>query len=188
MIRSVIAAFLAIAPSPLLAGGFNLSIDEIDGERIVLVARAEGGVFTIAAGGVDLKILKGEEAERARAALSNLEAAEAFDGAETTPGEKKRKKIVVHKMDVHEDDAGAGQEEKRIIRVIKKTGDDLDQDTSPDQNSEHLLHGDIDTGRATERRVIRLMGVNDARAIRFIDETSGLDEAEKYEMKAAVGL
>ena len=67
MRRPLFAAILALAPSPLLAASFNLSLDDTNGERVVVVARADGGVFAVAAGGEDLKILKGEDADRARA-------------------------------------------------------------------------------------------------------------------------
>jgi hypothetical protein len=105
MRRLLLAALLLSAPTPLFAASFDLSLDDINGERVVVVARAGGGAFAAAAGKEDLKILKGEDAERARAALVRMDS-EALDDLSESDG-KKRKKIVIHKMNVDEDDAGA---------------------------------------------------------------------------------
>ncbi len=187
MRRFFIALSLAFAPTALLAGSFDLSLDETNGERILVLARADGGVFAVAAGGADLKVLRGEEAERARARLLKVDAEDGVeDGADGK--EQKKKKIILHKMDVDEDGAGAGEEEKRVVRVIRKTGGDRREETLLGEDAETLIRGDGDAEGSVERRVIRLKGVNDARAIKFIDETKGLDDGEKGEMKAAVGL
>jgi hypothetical protein len=39
-----------------------------------------------------------------------------------------------------------------------------------------------------ERRIVRIKGADEARAIKFIDETSGMDAGERAEMKTAAGL
>lgn len=188
MRRPLFAAILALAPSPLLAASFDLSLDDTNGERVVVVARADGGVFTVAAGGEDLKILKGEDADRARARLAKMDA-EAFDDLaddDEAGDKKKKKKIVIHKMDV--DEAEDGDDEKSIVRVIRKTDGERYEESLIENDLEPLLHGDDDSAAAVERRVIRMKGADEARAIKFIDETKGLDDGEKAEMKAAVGL
>lgn len=182
-----IAAILALAPSPLFAAAFDLSLDETNGERVVVVARAGGGVFAVAAGGEDLTVLTGEAADRARAGLAKMDAIRAEDlaGEDSGDGNKaKKKKIIIHKMNV--DEAEEIGDEKRVVRVIRKTAGERGEETQFEDIEEPLLHGDKDD--AVERRVIRMKGADEARAVKFIDETKGLTEGEKAEMKAAVGL
>ena len=187
MRRRLLAVILTLAPAPLLAASFDLSLDETNGERIVVVARAGGGVFAVAAGGDDLKVLKGEDAERARARLVAIDDALDDDPAPDADGGKTKKKIVIHKVNVDEDAGGAGEEE-RVIRLVRKADDERREETLIDDGAEPLLKDEGDPEKAVERRVIRMNGADEARAIRFIDETKGLDEGEKAEMKAAAGL
>lgn len=184
----LIAMIFVLFPGPLLAGSFDLSLDDTNGERAVVIARANGGAFAAAAGGEDLVVLRGEDAERARARLARVDADDDLEGAAGDDGKtKKKKKIVIHKMDVDEDGDGAGEEEERIVRVIKKTDSERREETLLD-DEEALIRGEDAPEGAVERRVIRLKGADEARAIKFIDEIEGLDIGEKAEMKAAVGL
>lgn len=185
-----LAVFAVLAPSPLLAATFDLSLDDLNGERVVVVARTEGGAFAAAAGGEDLKVLKGEDADRARASLVSMDEDDREDlPAESDDGKKKeKKKIVIHKMSIDEDERGAGDEEKSVVRVIKKKDVERREETLLDDEAEALLKAEGDSESAVERRVIRLKGADAARAIKFIDETAGLDDSEKAEMKAALGL
>lgn len=173
------AVIAALTPGPLLAGSFDLSLDETNGERIVAVARSGGGAFAVASGAEDLKVLKGEDAERAFAKLTALESDEAGAGDANRGNQKKR--IVIHKMTIDDDDDGA----ENTARISKKSdGDDL----------EDLLilkfDEDNEAGpeEAVKRTVIRMKGVDNARAIKFIDDTTGLDAGEKAEMKASLAL
>lgn len=189
MRRPLLKALIALTPTPLLAASFDLSLDDLNGERVIVVARAEGGVFAAAAGGEDLKVLKGEDAERARASLVSMDDTNFEDpAAESDDGKKKKKKIVIHKMSIDEDESGAGEEEKAVVRVIRKKDGDRREETLLDDEADALLKEEVDGKSAVERRVIRLKGADEARAIRFIDETAGLDDGEKAEMKAALGL
>lgn len=186
MRRFFLSAIFAAAPTSLLAESFDLSLDDLNGERVVVVAQAEGGVFAVAAGGEDLKVLRGEEAERTRAKLVTMDGEE-LDGLDEKGGEiKKKKKVVIHKMSIDEDDDEIRDEEKRVVRVIKTEDGERREETLLKGDAEKLIEGE--SGGAVERRVIRMKGADEARAIKFIDEIKGLDVGEKAEMKAAVGL
>lgn len=186
MRRLLLAAIFAAAPTSLLAGSFDLSLDDINGERVVVVARAGGGVFAVAAGGEDLKVLKGEEAERARAKLVSV-VGEELEGLKDKDGAgKKKKKIVIHKMNVDDGDDDVLGENRRSVRVIKTEDGERREETLLKEDTETPIEGE--TERAIERRIIRMKGADEARAIRFIDETKGLDAGERAEMKAAAGL
>jgi hypothetical protein len=186
MRRAFLTAIFAAAPTSLLAATFDLSLDDLNGERLVVVALADGDVFAVAAGGEDLKVLSGEEAERARAKLVGMEG-EGLDGLERKDGEgKKKKKIVIHKMSIDEDDEEVRDEERRIVRVIKREHSERSEESLLKDDAEKLIEGETDG--AVERRVIRMKGADEARAIKFIDDIKGLDIGEKAAMKAAVGL
>ena len=169
--RRLACAILALlAPTGGLAATFDVSLDDINGERVLVVARSGGGAAGVASGGEDLKVLRGEAAERAIASLTRVEAPEppgAPEGGRADSKARKRK-IVIHRMEVDED--GERSEEELL------KGDE-----------DFLLEGE-DAPDAGERRIIRLKGVDEARAIKFIDETSGLDAGERAEMKTAAGL
>lgn len=188
MSRVFVTIILAFAPHPLLAGSFELSLDETSVERVLVVARAGGGVFSVAAGGDDLRVLRGEEAARARARLARFDGENREEPAGEEDDDKKRKKIVIHKMDVHDVGAGAGDEDMRAVRIFKGEVSKRREETLLEEDGETLIKDDVDGDKSLERNVIRLMGADEARAIKFIDETKGLDDGEKAEMKAAVGL
>lgn len=188
MRQPFMAAILALAPSPLLAGSFDLSLEAANGERIFVVARSVDGAFAVATGGEDLKIVKGEDADRARASLAKMGGEDFDDFAVDDHGGEKKKKIVIHKMEIDEDGDGAAGDEETVVRVIKKKHSARREETLIEEDAEKLITGDDEADNAVERRVIRLKGADEARAIKFIDEIKGLDEGEKAEMKAAVGL
>lgn len=176
---ALFAAVAALAPGPLLAGSFDLSIDETNGERIVAVSRSKGGAFAVASGGEDLRVLRGEAAEMALAKLATVEETGGNNDDEEKRELHKKKRIVIHKMTV--DDGGVENTE----RVLKKASRDhledqlmLDFDEDDDETAEFNV----------KRTVFRMKGVDEAQAIKFIDETSGLDAGEKAEMKSAVAL
>lgn len=177
----ICAALVFLAPSAGFAASFDVSLDDINGERVLVVARSGGGVAAVAAGAEDLKVLRGEAAERAIAALTKVE------GPEPPPapgeGEKGKKKIVIHKMEIDEGDDDA----EREIRVIRKTDGERREEKLLSEEEDFLIEGAPSAG-SIERRIIRLKGVDEARAIRFIDETAGLDAGERAEMKTAAGL
>ena len=186
MRRTVLAAIIATAPTSLFAATFDLSLDDLNGERTVVIARSGDGVFAAAAGRADLKVLTGADAERARASLISM-ADEAPDGSRNTHGESgSKRKIVVHKMDVDEDDDALHDEERRTVRIPKSTDGPRREETLLNEDAEALIEDE--TEGADERRVIRLKGVDEADAIRFIDDIKGLDSGERAQMKAAVGL
>jgi len=185
----LLTAILMLSPGPLLAATFDLSLDATNAERIVVVARSGGGAAAVAAGDEDLKVLRGEDADRARAKLAKVDIDDAEKTAFADDGDdkKKRKKIVIHKMDFDEDGA-AGEEGKREIRILKKTGQGRREEELLLEDDDRLIRDGAAEVTAVERRVIRMKGVDEARAIKFIDETEGLDAGEKAQMKAAVGL
>ena len=182
MRRLICAAFAVLAPTAGLAATFDVSLDDLNGERVLVVARSGGGAAGVASGGEDLKILRGEAAERAIAALTAVEAAELSGASEG--GAAKKRKIVIHKMDVDEDDHGGGETE---VRIIRKTDGKRREEELLGGDAEFLIDGEP-AANAVERRIIRLKGVDEARAIKFIDETPGLDVGERAEMKTAAGL
>lgn len=103
--RIFVSAVIAmLVPGWAAARTFDLSLDDLNGERILVVARSGGGAAAVAAGREDLKVLRGEEAERAVARLARVDAAAAGDRAS-----KKQGKIVIHKLDIDEDDSGGGR-------------------------------------------------------------------------------
>lgn len=185
--RSLACAFLALlAPTGGLAATFDVSLDDINGERVFVVARSGGGAAGVASGREDLNVLRGEAAERAIASLTRVEAPEppgAPEGGRADSKARKRK-IVIHKMEVDEDESGASE---KVVRVIRKTDGERSEEELLKGDEDFLLEGE-DAPDAGERRIIRLKGVDEARAIKFIDETSGLDAGERAEMKTAAGL
>jgi len=184
---ALMAAILALAPAPLFAGSFDLSLDDTNGERIVVVARSGGGAVAVAAGSEDLKIQRGEDADRALASLTKV-SADADDKARPAEGgkRKKLKKIVIHKMEIDEDPAD--DEASREVRILKKRDGERREEKLLFENDNFLIGSDAEGASAVERRVIRMKGVDETRAIKFIDETAGLDAGEKAEMKRLVGL
>jgi hypothetical protein len=177
--RIFVSAVIAIlVPGWAAAGTFDLSLDDLNGERILVVARSGGGSAAVAAGGEDLKVLRGEEAELAIARLARVDPA--GDGGRAT---KKQKKIVIHKLDIDEGDSGDGRE----VRIVRKTDGGRREEELLRGEEDFLLEG-APVAERVERRIIRLKGFDAARAIKFIDETSGLDAGERLEMKTAAGL
>lgn len=172
------AAFAALAPGLAVAASFEVSLDDVNGERVLVIARSDGGAAAVAAGGEDLKVLRGEEAERAIASLTKVDAPGAGEGKR-----KKRKKIIIHKLDIDEDDAF----EEREVRIIRKT-DGAQREEELLQGDERFLIEGAPEAASVERRIIRMKGVDEARAIKFIDETKGLDAGERAEMKSAAGI
>lgn len=182
--RTLFCAALAfIAPSALFAATFDVSLDDINGERVLVVARSGGGVAAVAAGAEDLKVLRGDAAERAIAALTKVEGPEPPPAPGEGESERGKKKIVIHKMEIDEGDDDA----EREIRVIRKTDGERREEKLLSEEEDFLIEGDL-AGAAVERRIIRLKGVDEARAIKFIDETAGLDAGERAELKTAAGL
>lgn len=171
------AAIAALAPGLAVAASFDISLDDVNGERVLVIARSGGGAAAVAAGGEDLKVLGGEEAERAIASLTKVDA----PGA--TEGKRKKQKIVIHKLDIDEDNAL----EEREIRIVRKEGDKRREEELLEGEEAFLIEGGPEAA-SVERRIIRIKGVDEARAIKFIDETKGLDAGERAEMKAAAGI
>lgn len=186
--RSFVCAVLVfLAPTAGIAATFDVSLDDINGQRVLVVARSGGGAAGVASGGEDLKVLRGEAAERAIAALTKVEAPElssAPDGGKAESKARKRK-IVIHKMDVDEDESDGSEKE---VRIIRKTDGERREEALLGRDEDFLLLEDEPAANSLERRFIRLKGVDEARAIKFIDETLGLDVGERAEMKAAAGL
>jgi hypothetical protein len=178
----IYAVFAVLAPTAGLAATFDVSLDDINGQRVLVVARSGGGTAAVASGGEDLKVLRGEAAERAMAALTRVEAPELT--GDPVPGKAKKRKIVIHKMDVEEDESGGGEKE---VRTIRKTDGERREEELLSGDEDFLIDGET-AANSVERRIIRLKGVDEARAIRFIDETPGLDVGERAEMKTAAGL
>lgn len=177
--RIFVSAVIAILiPGWAAAGTFDLSLDDLNGERILVVARSGGGSAAVAAGGEDLKVLRGAEAELAIARLARVDPAAAGDRAS-----KRQKKIVIHKLDIDDDNSGEGRE----VRIVRKTDGGRREEELLRGEEDFLLDGDP-AAKSVECRIIRLKGVDAARAIKFIDETAGLDAGERLEMKAAAGL
>ncbi len=185
----LLAATLILSPGNALASTFDLSLDEANGERTVVVARPNGGAFSVAIGGKDLTVLTGEDADRARALLKKV----------GTPGDEaaddgalRKKKIVIHKMSVDDESAdapaeGGGEVEVRILR--KSQSGPREESGLPDSDTLLTDPQPKDPERTDMRqRVLRLIGADAAEAIKFIDDTQGLDAGEKAAMKAAVGL
>lgn len=181
----ICAAAVFFAPAGALAATFDVSLDEINGERTLVVARSGGGAAAVAAGGEDLKVLRGEAAERAIASLAKVDAPEPPQSPGSDKGAKKprQKKIVIHKMEIDDDHSGAEKE----IRVIRKAGGERREERLLSEEESFLIEGDP-AAASVERRIIRMKGVDEARAIKFIDETAGLDAGERAEMKTAAGL
>jgi hypothetical protein len=179
------AAVALLAPSATLAATFDVSLDEKNGERILVVARSGGGAAAVAAGGEDLRVLRGEEAEKAVAALAKVDTPDlpAAAGAEGGDRTKLKKKIVIHKMEIDED----ADVEDRELRIIRKTDDSRREEELLRDEERFLIEGQP-AAEAIERRIIRMKGVDEARAIKFIDETEGLDAGERAEMKTAAGI
>ncbi len=185
----LLAATLLLAPGQALASTFDLSLDEANGERTVVVARPGGVVFTIAVGGEDLTVLTGEDADRARARLATVETPgdEAADAGAT-----RKKKIVIHKMSVDDETADTDTDgaDDGEVRVLRKSQSDPREERGAPAGDLQLADPQFkDEQRADmRRRVLRLNGADAAEAIKFIDDTKGLDAGEKAAMKAAVGL
>lgn len=183
------ALILALAPGPLLAGSFDLSLDEENGQRVIAVARSGGGAYAVAAGAEDLKVLTGEAADQALASLATVDAGDDIDEPAAEGGKRKKaKKIVIHKMSIEDDDDGDGarDDDNREVRIIRKTDSDRREERLLLEDDDHLMKGDDE--RTAERRIVRMKGVDEAQAISFIDETKGLDAGEKAQMKIAAGL
>lgn len=195
------AVFLAAASLLGFAGGaaaasagYELRLDEIDGQRTVAVSDPATGAFAIAAGMSDLRVLEGEEAKAAFDRLTKAgdiehEGGEAGDERDA----KGKRKIVIHKMDFDED--AAGEEKSREVRVIRRhqraSNEDRDVVIEPhgdDEDGDQRFEMDKDAGGEGSRRVIRIYGADADDALEFIDSAKGLDAAEKAAMKAAVGL
>ncbi len=182
MRRLICSIFAFLAPTAGWAATYDVSLDDINGERVLVVARSSGGAAGVASGGEDLKILRGEAAERAIASLAKVEGPEHAGAREG--GEERKRKIVIHKMDIDEDESGGSEKEARIIR---KTDGKRREEGHLSGEEEFLVDGEP-AADSVERRIIRLRAVNEARAIKFIDETPGLDVGERAELKTTVGL
>ncbi len=177
---------VALAPNAGLAAAFDVSLDDINGQRILVVARSGGGAAGVASGGEDLEVLRGEAAERAIASLTDVEATkpEGAQGSGAAEGKVRKRKIVIHKMDVDEDESGGSEKE---VCIIRKTDGERREEALLSGDEDFLIEGEP-AATSVERRIIRLKGVDEARAIKFIDETPGLDVGERAEMKKAAGL
>jgi hypothetical protein len=182
----VCAVFAVLAPTAGFAAAFDVSLDDINGQRVLVVARSGGGAAGVASGGEDLTVLRGEAADRAIASLTEVEATK-LGGAEengAAKGKARKRKIVIHKMDFDEDESGGSEKE---VRIIRKTDGQRREEALLSGDEDFLIEGEP-AANAVERRIIRLKGVDESRAIKFIDETPGLDVGERAEMKKAAGL
>ncbi|MFN3959796.1 MAG: hypothetical protein ACK4NP_07780 [Parvularculaceae bacterium] len=73
------------------------------------------------------------------------------------------------------------------MRIVRKTDGGRREEELLRGEEDFLLEG-APAAESVERRIIRLKGVDAARAIKFIDETEGLDAGERMEMKTAAGI
>ncbi len=178
----------AAAASP---PAYDLRLDSQDGQTTVSVANSRSGAFAVATGAGELDLLEGDTAKAAFERLRNQPEID-FHGEGADADHDGKRKIIVHKMDYDEDDTG--DEEKREVRIIKRhknkadKADDVEFETAIEIEDDLDIELTDDGSGKNERRII-LINVADAKAAtKFIDGIKGLDNAEKAEMKAAVGL
>lgn len=182
---SMCASGTAVASEP----EFELRLDQKNGERTVAVENSKTGAFAVAAGAEELNLLEGGAAKAAMARLRSRPDIDIDLGDDDADASGKRK-IVIHKMDYDEDDAG--DEEKREVRVIKRhhrKGDDdaeINIEVEADAEIDHDLSDD--DLRVEERRVILIKGAGAEKTASFIDKIDGLDDDEKAAMKETVGI
>lgn len=177
----------AAAASP---PAYDLRFDRQDGQTTVSVANNQTGAFAVAAGAGELDILAGDDA---KAAFERLKTQPEIDmHKEHSDGDHGKRKIIVHKMDYDEDDTG--DEEKREVRIIKRhknkadKADDVELETAIEIEDDLEVELMDDGSGKNERRIILINAADAKAAAKFIDGIKGLDNAEKSEMKAAVGL
>lgn len=182
---SICASGAAAAAEP----EFELRLDQKDGARTAAVENSRTGAFAVAAGAEELDLLKGAAAKAAMARLRVRPDIDIDLGDDDADASGKRK-IVIHKMDYDEDEAG--DDEKREVRVIKRHRRKGDDDASIGVEIETDAHPDQalsdDGGRVDKRRVILIRGADAEEAASFIDQIDGLDQSEKAAMKEAVGI
>jgi hypothetical protein len=169
---------------------YDIRLDSKDGQTAVSVVNNRTGAFAVAAGGEQLDLLAGDDA---KAAFERLKTQPDIDmHKEHSDGEHGKRKIIVHKMDYEEDDAG--DEEKREVRVIKRhknkadKADDVEIETTIDIEDDLDIELTDDSSEKNERRIILINAADGKAAAKFIDGVKGLDNDEKAAMKAAVGL
>ncbi len=182
---SICASGAAAASEP----EFELRLDQKNGARTVAVENSKTGAFAVAAGAEELDLLDGGAAKAAMARLRarpDIDIDLGDDGADASG----KRKIVIHKMDYDEDEAG--DEEKREVRVVKrhqrKSDDDAGIDIEVETGADFDQDLSDDDARVEERRVILIRGAGAEKAASFIGKIDGLDDDEKAAMKEAVGI
>lgn len=171
---------LLLAALSLSGAGFDLRLDETQGERVAALSAVGSDLFVVAAGREDLAILAPDEAT---VALGLLKKNEDFtvllgggDAVAPTRNAATGARIVVHKMDYAED--LANDQDSRELRVV-----------SGASRQQYPASGPDETGApGPASRVIRIFGADEPAALRFIDALEGLDADERAEMRAAIGL
>lgn len=188
-VSSLALAFPAAASEPT----FELRLDQENGQRIISVANEKNGAYAVAAGGEDLRVLEGSQAEAAfKRPRATPGAGLDFHDADREHDGSGKRKIVVHKMDYDEDQSG--DDDTREVRIIKRRenatmpgeeGEIEDEADAADDIDLDLPDGD---GSLRERRILYVNAADETAAAKFIDRIKGLDDNEKAAMKEAVGL
>jgi len=187
-------SMLAMA-APALASEptFELRLDQSNGQRTVAVANEKSGAYAVAAGGEDLSVLEGSQAEEAFKRLRAMPGADIdFHDADREHDGKGNRKIVVHKMDYDED--SWGDDDTREVRIIKRRksdpmpGEEIEIEDEADAADDIDLDLPDDGSSSSERRLLYINAADEKAAVKFIDRIKGLDDSEKSAMKEAVGL